>query len=77
MTTITSTRLRLVPVHLTTPLNFAVLDAFQCPVSGHHHHHHIYLDNKNAPKKENNTCESLATATRGVLFTTIECNASF
>jgi len=34
MTTITSTRLRLVPVHLTTPLNFAVLDAFQCPVSG-------------------------------------------
>jgi len=34
MPTITSTCLRLMPVHLTTPLNFAVLDEFQCSVRG-------------------------------------------
>ena len=67
MPTITSARLRLMSVHLTTPLNFAVYDAFQCSISGQ----------QDVPKKENITSEFLTTASRGVLLATIESNASF
>ena len=67
MPAIISARLRLMPVHLTTPLNFAVYDAFQCSVSGQ----------QDVPKKENINSEYLTTAYRGVLLTTTEYNASF